>query len=204
MAQRSKSNSLTFRSALSVYRVHLLLVPATDVAATAEEGERYVPIRVRAQGLALARVPVLGLVLDHGLVPHDTVGDAILTSLRGMAGMVEEVAVGSEPVEGVEEVGVVDIVKTLGLVLFHHVGALYLHVDDRRATSVVGTEGVGRGHPHTLCAPVAHGRDPTLVLVPDLRVLARGPALCRTLPTRDTVGAKARARAGVVRRAPDP
>jgi len=187
-----------------VYRVHHLLVPATDAAATAEEeGETYVPIRVRAPGPALARVPVLGLVLDHGLAPRDTVGDGIPTSLRGTAGMVEEVEVGSEPAEGVEEVGVVDIVKTQGLVL-HLVGALDLHADDRRATSVAGTEGAGRDRLHTLCALVAHGRDPTLVLVPDLHGLVRGLAPCLTLPTRDTVGAEAGAGVGAARRVPDP
>jgi len=196
-----------------VYRVHLLLVPATDAAATVEEeGETCVPIRVRAPGPALARAPVLGHVLDHGLVPPDSAGDTIPTSLRGTAGMAEGAVVGLELAEGVEEVGAVDIVKARGLVL-HLGGALDPHADDRRVTSVAGTEDAGRGHLHTLCALVAHGRDPTLVLVPVLHVLVRGLAPCLTLPTRDTVGAGARVRAGglragagagVARHVPDP
>lgn len=177
------------------------------VATVGEEGETRVTIRVRAPSPALAHVPVLGLVLDHGLVPRDTAGDAIPTSLRGTAGMVEGVEVGLELVEEVEGVGVADIVKTLGLVLFP-VGALDLHADGRRATSVAGTEGAGQGHLHTLYALVAHGRDPTLVLDPVLRVLVRGPAPCLTLPTRDTAGARAgvgaEAGAEVARRVPDP
>ena len=120
--------------------------------------------------------------------------------------MVEGAGVGLGLVEGVEEAGVVDIVKTLGLVLCP-VGALDLHADGRRATSVAGTEGAERGRLHTLYALVVHERDPTLVPVPVpvpvLRVLVRGPAPCLTLPTRDIVGAKVEAGAGVARRVPD-
>ena len=190
--QYSKSNSPTFRSALSAYHVRLLLASATDVVATVEEeGETHAPIHVRALGRALAHVRVLGLVLDHGLAPRDIAGDVIPTNLRGMVGTVEGVEVGSGLVEEVEgEAGVVDIVKTLGLVL-HLVGVPDLHADDRQATSVAGTEGAERGRLHTLCVLVAQGRDLTLALDPVLHVLARGRAPCLTLPTRDTVGAGA-------------
>ena len=193
--QYSKSNSPTFRSALSAYHVHLLLASATDVVATVEEeGETHAPIHVRALGRALAHVRVLGL--DHGLAPRDIAGDVIPTNLRGMAGTVEGVQVGLGLVGG--EVGVVDIVKTLGLVL-HLAGVPDLHADDRQATSVVGMEGAERDRLHTLCVLAAQGRDLTLALDPVLHVLARGRAPCLTLPTRGTVGAGA----GVAR-VPDP
>jgi len=153
-----------------------------------EEGETYAPIHVRAHGRALAHVRVLCLVLDHGLAPRDIAGDVIPTSLRGM---VEGVEVGSGLVEEVGgELGVVDIVKNLGLVL-HLVGVPDLHADDRQATSVAGTEGAERGRLHTLCVLVAQGQDLTLALDPVLHVLARGRAPCLILPTRGTVGAGA-------------
>jgi len=187
--QCSRSNSPTFRFVLSAYRVLPLLAPATDGVATVEEGEIHAPIHVRALGRALAHVRVLGLVLDHGPAPRDIAGDAILTNLRGMAGTVEGVEVGLGLVEEVEgEVGVVDIVKPLGLVLLHLAGVLDSHADGHQATSVAGTEGAERGRLHTLCVLVAQGRDLTLALVPVLRVLVRGRAPCLTLPTRGTVG----------------
>ena len=149
---------------------------------TVEEREIHARTHVRA----LAHVRVLGL--DHGPALRDIAGDAILTNLRGMAGTVEGAEVGLGLVEEVEgEVGVVDIVKLLGLVL-HLAGVLDSHVDGHQATSVAGTEGAERGRLHTLCALVAHGQDLILVLVPALHVLARGRALCLTLPTRGTVG----------------
>ena len=186
--QRLKSNSPTFLSALSVYLAHLLPASAMDVAVTVEEEEEmHVPIHVRAPVLGRARV----LGLDHGLGPPGLVGGAILTSLRNMAGTVEGVEVGSGSVEEVGgEAGVVDIVITLGLVLYHLVGVLDPHADGRRAMSVAGTEGAEQGHLHTLCALAAHA-DLTLVLVPAPHALARGRALCLTLPTRGTVGAGA-------------
>jgi len=159
-----------------------------------EEEEFHVLIHVRAPvlGRALAHVRVLGL----GLGPRGMLGGAILMSPRGMAGTVEGVEVGLGLVEEVEgEADVVDIVNTPGLVLHHLVGVLDPRADDRQATSVADTEGAERGRLHTLCALVAHGRDLILVLVPALHVLARGHALCLTLPTRGTVGVGA----GVVR-----
>jgi len=159
------------------------------VVATVEaEGGSHVPIHVRVLGRALAHVRVLGLVLDHGLAPRDIAGDVIPTNLRGM---VEGVEVGLGLVEEVGgELGVVDIVKTLGLVL-HLVGVPDLHADDRQVMSVAGTEGAERGRLHTLCVLVVQGRDLTLALDPVLHVLARGRAPCLTLPTRGTVGAEA-------------
>lgn len=189
--QLSKSNSPTFRSALSAYRAHPLLAPATDVVTTAEEEEEpHVPIPVLALvlGRVLAHARDLGLVLDRGLGPRGITGGAIPTSLRGMA---EGVEVGLGLVEEAGEVDVVDIAKSLGLVLHHLVGVLYPHADGRRVTNVGGTEGADRGHLHILCVPVAHERDLTLVLVPALHVLARGRVPCHTLRTRGTVGAGA-------------
>lgn len=191
-AQHSKSNSPTFRSAPSVYHVHLSLVSATDVAAVVEEEEEmHVLFHVHALvlGRALAHVRVLGLVPDHGLAPRGILEGAILMNLRGMGGTVEGPEVGLGLVGEVGgEPAVVDIVKSLGLVLHYLAGVLDPHADGRRATSVAGTEGAERGRLHTLCAPVAHGRDLTLVPVPALHVLARGRAPCLTLPTRGTVG----------------
>lgn len=153
---------------------------------TVEEREIHARTHVRALGRALAHVRVLGL--DHGPALRDIAGDAILTNLRGMAGTVEGAEVGLGLVEEVEgEVGVVDIVKLLGLVL-HLAGVLDSHVDGHQATSVAGTEGAEQGRLHTLCVLVAQGRDLTLALVPVLRVLVRGRAPCPTLPTRGTVG----------------
>jgi len=190
-AQHSKSNSPTFRSVRSVYLVHLPPAPATDVAPTVEEEVTRVLIHAHALvlGRALRRVRVLGPGLDHGPGPHGTVGGAILTSPRGMAGMVGGAEVGSELVEEAEgEAVAVDIVKALGLVLNLLVGVLAHYADGRQAMSVAGLEGVERGRLRTLCALVAHGRDLTLVHVPALHVLARERAPCLTLPTRGTVG----------------
>jgi hypothetical protein len=145
--------------------------------------EMRVPIRARV----LDRAHALGLAHDPD--PRGTAGGVTLTSLRGMAGMVEGAEVGSEEVEG--EVDVVDIVRRLGLVLHHPVGVLGFHADGRQATSVAGTEGAERGLLRTLCVLVARERDRTLVLALVLHVPARGRALCRTLPTRDTVEAGA-------------
>ena len=165
-----------------------------DAAMVEEEEEMHVPIHVRVPGRALPHVCVLGPVLDHGLAPHDIVGDVILTNLRGMAGTVEEVGVGLELVGEVgEEVGVVGIVKALGLVL-RPAGVLDPHVDGRQATSVAATEGAELGRLHTLSVLVAHGRDLTPALVLVLHVLARGRAPCLTLPTRGIVGAGVGAR----------
>lgn len=140
-------------------------------------------------GRALGRVRVLGL--DRGLGPRGTAGGAILMNLRGTVDTVEGVEVGLGPVEGVE--GAPDVagtVKALGLVR-PLAGVLDPRADGRQATNVAGTEGAGRDLPRTLCVLVAHGRDLTLVLVPVLHALARGRALCLTLPTRGTVGAGA-------------
>ena len=145
-------------------------------------------IHVRAH--VLGRVRVLGLVLDRGLGLHGTAGGAILTSLPGMSHTVEGAEVGLGLGEEVEELHVEDIVQAPGLVL-HVAGLLDLRADDRQVTSVEGMGDAERGRLHILCAPVAHERDPTLVHVPVLHVLARGHALCLTLPIQDTVGAGA-------------
>ena len=141
----------------------------------------------------LGSICVLGLVPAHTLVLHGIPGGAILTSLPDLEGTVEGVdSVGLGP-EGVEEeVDAVDTVKLLGLGLHHVAGVQGLHGDDRQATSVPeSTEGADRGRPHTLCVPVGHGRDLTLVPAPALHTLARGRALCLILPIQGTVGAGA-------------
>ena len=155
-----------------------------------EGGETHAPIHAHAR--VPGHVRVHGLVRDHGLGPHDTAGDAILTSLRGMGGMVEGAEVGLGLAgEVAEEVGVVGIVQPPGLVPHHPAGVLDPHADGRRATNVADMGGAERGLPHTLCVLVAHGRDLTLALVPALHAPVRGRALCLTPPTRGTVGAGA-------------
>ena len=130
--------------------------------------------------------------LAHTLVLHGIPGGAILTSLPDLVGTVEGVKVGLGP-EGVEEeVGAVDTVKLLGLGLHPVAGVQGLHGDDRQATGVPeSTEGADRGRAHTLCVPVSHGRDLTLVPAPALHALARGRALCLILPVQGAVGAEA-------------
>ena len=131
----------------------------------------------------LGSICVLGLVPAHTLVLHGIPGGAILTSLPDLEGTVEGVE---------EEVDAVDTVKLLGLGLHHVAGVQGLHGDDRQATSVPeSTEGADRGRPHTLCVPVGHGRDLTLVPPPALHTLARGRALCLILPIQGAVGAEA-------------
>jgi len=148
-------------------------------------------VRTHVRAHVLGRVRVLGLVPAHVLVLHGIPGGAILTSLPGLEGTVGGVEVGLGP-EGVEEeVGAVDSVKLLGLVLHHVAGALGLCGDGRQATSVAGTEGADRGRRHILCVPAGHGRDLTRVPVPALHVLVRGRARCLIPPTRGTVGAGA-------------
>lgn len=185
--QHSKSNSPTFRSVLSASPVHPHLAPATDVVVTLGDG---MCVRTHVRAHALGRARVLGPGLGLGLGHHDTPGDATLTSLRGTADTVEGAEVGLEPVEGVEEEDAVDIDNPPGLVLHRLGGVRGLHADGHQATSVVGTEGVGRGHRHILCVLAARERGLTLALVPAHHVPARGRAPCRTLPTRGTVGAR--------------
>jgi len=144
-------------------------------------------IRVRAHVLGRPRV----LVLGHGHGLHGIAEGTILTSLPGMVDTVEGAEVGLGLVEEAEGVGVVDIVKALGLVLHYVAGLLDLRADGRRVTSVEGTEDAGRGRLHILCVPVVHERDLTLVRVPAPHVLARGRVPCLILPTRGTVGAGA-------------
>jgi len=151
-------------------------------------------IRVRAH--VLGRPRVLGLVLGHGHGLHGIAEGTILTSLPGMVDTVEGAEVGLGLVEEAGGVGVVDIVKALGLVLHYVAGLLDLRADGRRVTSVEGTEDAGRGRLHILCVPVVHERDLTLVRVPAPHVpaphvLARGRVPCLILPTRGTVGAGA-------------
>ena len=154
------------------------------------EGEgTHALILVPGRAPGLARVRVLGLVLDRALGPHGIAGGAIRTNPRGMADTVEGVEVGLGLVGEVEGgADVVDIVRTPSLA-HRHEGVLDPHADGHQATSVVDTEGAERGHLHTLCVLVAHGRDLTLVLA--LHVLGRGRAPCLTLPTRGPVGAEA-------------
>ena len=105
--------------------------------------------------------------------------------------MAEGAEVGLGLVGEAEGVGVVDIVKALGLVLHRVAGLLDLLAGGRQVMSVEGMEDAERGPLRILYGPVAHERGLTLVHVPALHVLARGRALCPTLPTRDTVGAGA-------------
>ena len=184
--QLSRSNSPTFLYVLSAYLVHPFLAPATDVVVMVEEGRMCVPIHAHAH--VPDRVRVLGLPPGRGHGPHGTAGGAILMSPRGMEDMVEGGEVGSEPVQGEEEVDAVDTVKALGPVL-HHAEVLGLRVDARRVMSVVGMEDAERDRLHILCVLAVHERDLTLVLA--LHVLARGRAPCLTLPTRGIVGAGA-------------
>ena len=85
MAQRSKSNFPTFRSAPVCISFTSSPPPAMGVVATVgEEEEACVPICVHT--------PILGRALGHArdlgsnrcLGPHDRIGDATLTSLQGM------------------------------------------------------------------------------------------------------------------------
>ena len=170
--------------------VHLLPAYVLDVVATVGGGGgTYVLILVPGRAPGLARVRVLGLVLDRALGPHGLAGGAIRTSPRGTADTVEGVEVGLGLVEEVEgEADAVDIVRTPSLV-HRHVGVLGPHADGHQATSVADMEGAEQGRLHTLCVLVAHGRDLTLVLA--LHVLGRGRAPCLTLPTRGPVGAGA-------------
>ena len=185
--QRSKSSSPTFLFVPNAYLVHPSLVSATGVVVNAGGEETCVLTHAHVLG----RVRALGPVLGRGLGLHGIAEGAILMNLPGMVDTVEGAEVGLGLVQEVDEVPAVDIVNLLGLVLRYVAGLLGLHADGRQVTSVEVMEGAERGRLHTLCVPVAHGRDLTLVHVLALRVLARGRAPCLTLPTRNTVGAEA-------------